>query len=352
MTRHAAATGLGPGMTGCRSLVCDLPATSVPYRRGVPESPSIPRAARDAILAWYDRRGRQLPFRRTNDPYAVLVSEAMAQQTQATRAGEAWLRFMARFPDVQALATASPADVLREWQGLGYNRRALNLWRAARRVVETHGGRVPADLRSLEALPGVGPYTARAVAAIAFGLPVGAVDTNVRRVLGRIVAGDAHAMRPPELRRLADAAVPPGRPADWTHAVMDVGAMVCRPRRPDCGACPARTWCRFAAQAPAADGAARGDSPGGAVRVASPAGAGEAVVPFVSTSRWLRGRIVERLRSAPDGAWMVVEGPIGEHDHAAVSAALTTLAREGLVELDASATEADDAGPRVRLPMS
>jgi A/G-specific DNA glycosylase len=190
----------------------------------------LPPAVRDAILAWYDDRGRTLPFRGTTDPYGVLVSEAMAQQTQAARAGEAWLRFMERFPTVSALAAATPAEVLREWQGLGYNRRALNLWRAARQIVGEHGGRVPADLRSLQALPGVGPYTARAVAAIAFGLPIGAVDTNVRRVLGRIVAGDAVALRPSELQVVADGAVPPDRPADWTHALMDFGATVCRPR--------------------------------------------------------------------------------------------------------------------------
>ena len=134
----------------------------------------LPPALRDAILAWYASRGRSLPFRGATDPYAILVSEAMAQQTQAARAGEAWVRFMDAFPTVAALAAATPADVLRAWQGLGYNRRALNLWRAARRIVEVHGGELPADLRALQALPGVGPYTARAVAALAFEMPVGA----------------------------------------------------------------------------------------------------------------------------------------------------------------------------------
>ena len=214
-----------------------------PYRRGMRDPVSIPPAAGAAILAWYGRHGRRLPFRATHDPYAVLVSEAMAQQTQAARAGEAWTRFMARFPTPASLAAATPADVLREWQGLGYNRRAINLQRAARRIVELHGGRVPADVRALEALPGVGPYTARAVAAIAFGQPVGAVDTNVRRVLGRIAASEPAAIPARELQRLADAVVPPGRAADWTHAVMDIGATVCRPRRPDCPTCPARPWC-------------------------------------------------------------------------------------------------------------
>ena len=303
----------------------------------MPEPASVPPPARDAILAWYDRRGRTLPFRGTTDPYAVLVSEAMAQQTQAARAGEAWLRFMARFPTVEALAAASPADVLREWRGLGYNRRALNLWRAACRIMEAHDGRVPADVRSLEALPGVGPYTARAVAAIAFGQSVGAVDTNVRRVLGRIVAGDATALDPAALQSVADAAVPSDRPADWTHAVMDIGATLCRPQRTDCGTCPARPWCAFAAgtRPPV------GDAAGASVRPAPAA--------FVRTSRWLRGRIVDRLRAGPDGAWADVAGPIGDHDGAAVLAALTALAREGLIELAIPGPA--DGPPRARLPV-
>ena len=298
--------------------------------------PSLPVAARDAILAWYAGHRRDLPFRRTRDPYAVLVSEAMAQQTQAARAGEAWLRFLERFPTVGDLAAASPADVLRAWQGLGYNRRALNLHRAARQIVERHDGRVPDDLEALESLPGVGPYTARAVAAIAFGRPVGAVDTNVRRVLGRILTGDPAAIPAMELQHLADTAVPVSRAGDWTHAVMDVGATVCRPRRPSCGACPARPWCAFAAgvrsvpDAPAAT-RARGTA-----------------VAFTSTSRWLRGRIVDRLRSAPDGAWTEIDGPLGGHDTAAVSTALAALAAEGLIELDRP-SKAPSQGRRARL---
>jgi A/G-specific adenine glycosylase len=308
----------------------------------VPDQTSIPAAARDAILAWYATHRRDLPFRGTSDPYAVLVSEAMAQQTQAARAGEAWLRFVERFPTVRALAAARPADVLRAWQGLGYNRRALNLQRAARQIVEHHDGRVPDDLRQLEALPGVGPYTARAVAAIAFGRPVGAVDTNVRRVLSRIAVGDGPRMSGPELQRLADAAVPVDRPADWTHAVMDVGATVCRPRRPDCTACPAMSWCRLAARpASGSRGAPPADEPRPRV----------APRPFPATSRWLRGRIVERLRAAPAGMWTTIDGPIGEHDRPAVTAALVALAREGLVELDPAVGGDGPAGRQARLSM-
>jgi A/G-specific adenine glycosylase len=319
----------------------------------VPDPLALPPAAREAILAWYERHGRSLPFRATADPYAVLVSETMAQQTQAARAGEAWLRFVALFPTVSALAAAAPAEVLRAWQGLGYNRRALNLWRAAGRIVEEHGGRVPADVAALEALPGVGPYTARAVAAIGFGQPIGAVDTNVRRVLGRIVAGAADGLAPTSMQALADQAVPRGRSAAWTHAVMDLGATICRPRRPICEACPALEWCRFAARREgraAADGAAHDGLESGG----RPAPR-ERPAPFVTTSRWLRGRIVDRLRAASDGSWTPIDGPIGSHGRVAVAAALATLAREGLIEIDrtdaGAGAGAGVAGLRARLPI-
>jgi A/G-specific adenine glycosylase len=140
-------------------------------------SPEVEPGLRSAILGWYDARGRALPFRATRDPYAILVSEVMAQQTQIVRVGEAWGEFTATFPSFERLAAATLADVLRAWRGLGYNRRALNLWRAAKVVVDEHGGRLPDDVEALERLPGIGPYTARAVAAIAFGAAVGAVDT-------------------------------------------------------------------------------------------------------------------------------------------------------------------------------
>jgi A/G-specific adenine glycosylase len=304
------------------------------YRRGVTEPLELPAAARAAILEWYGRHGRSLPFRATRDPYAILVSEAMAQQTQAARAGEAWTRFMARFPNAESLAAARPADVLRAWQGLGYNRRALALWRAAKVIVAEHGGRVPADVLALEALPGVGPYTARSVAAIAFGLPVGALDTNVRRVLGRLVLGDPAAAPRSELQRVADSAVPRAGAGDWTHAVMDLGALVCRPARPDCDACPARAWCRYRAMV--AEPVARSSRP----RRPTP--------PFATTSRWLRGRILDRLRAAPDAAWVELDGPVGSHEAEAVAVAARALAREGLLELEAP----DAPVLRARLPVA
>ena len=293
----------------------------------------LPRAARKAILAWYREHGRTLVFRRTTDPYAVLVAETMAQQTQAARAASYWERFIDRFPSVAALAAASTADVLREWQGLGYDRRALNLSRAARVVVDRHGGRLPDTVGDLEALPGIGPYTARAVAAIAFGRPVGAVDVNVRRVLGRLVAGDRDAIPASQMQALADRAVPVDAPGMWTHAVMDLGATVCLPRRPRCEACPVRAWCRYATGTP----------PSTTLRRAPLHGSTPA---FRSTNRWLRGRILDRLRAAHGEAWVHLDEPIGDHDLDRVRAAATAMASDGLIEL---AEKAETGTVRARL---
>ena len=293
------------------------------------DSPSIPVAARDAILAWYAANGRRLAFRETSDPYAILVSEAMAQQTQASRAADHWWRFVARFPTVAALAGSSHAEVQRAWQGLGYNRRALALWRVARVIQSEYGGRVPDSVEELETLPGVGPYTARAVAAIAFGRPVGAVDINVRRVLGRMLAGRHSAVPTQRIQAIADASVPPGKARDWTHAVMDLGATRCRPKAPRCEDCPARPWCRYAT----ADGAE-------ANLLAKTVPTKSNRTPrFSSTNRWLRGRMLDRLRAVPDDGWLTMESAIGAHDIERVRAAATAMASEGLIELDSDTPE-------------
>src|SRR5918994_4362723 len=161
---------------------------------------------RERVLAWFAEAGRDLPWRATRDPYRVLVAEVLAQQTQAARAAAAWPRFLERFPDVHALAAAAPAEVLRAWQGLGYNRRALALRQTAQAVVERGGW--PDTVEELAALPGVGPYTARAVACFALGLRVAPVDTNVARVLARSLAGaDPAELTPVARQRLADRAM-------------------------------------------------------------------------------------------------------------------------------------------------
>jgi A/G-specific adenine glycosylase len=214
---------------------------------------------------------------------------------------------------------------------MGYDRRALNLHRAARAMVAEHGGQVPRDLAALQALPGIGPYTARAVASIAFGSPVGAVDTNVRRVLGRALAGGGE-LPPVVLQAAADASVDPVRSGDWTHAVMDIGATLCRPGRPLCDGCPLRPWCRFAAngsEAPAAPAELKTRA-----ALSSKPRARTPVRPFQETTRWLRGRLVDRLRDADGSAWTVIDGPIGDHHAAAIQQALQALARDGIVEVD------------------
>ena len=197
---------------------------------------------RSALLAWYRTDHRDFPWRHTTDPYAVLVSEVMLQQTQAARVAERLPAFLARYPTAPALAAASEADVLGAWSGLGYNRRALALRRAAAAVARDVW---PRDVDGLARLPGIGPYTARAVASLAFGRPVGVVDTNVRRWLVRRFGLSPDAA-PRDLQPLADALAAAGDPADaapWTHATMEFGAAVCTSRAPRCGTCPIAEAC-------------------------------------------------------------------------------------------------------------
>jgi A/G-specific adenine glycosylase len=286
----------------------------------------------DALLGWYALNRRDLAFRRTRDPYAVLVAEVMLQQTQAARVEPAWEAFLARFPNVAVLAAATPADVIRAWAGLGYYGRAVRLHRAARAIVERHHGRVPDELGDLQSLPGVGAYTARAVAATAFGQPVAAVDTNVARVVSRVfgLANRAGSRpSPAAIQRVADAWIPAMRAAEWTHATMDLGATVCRKRDPQCPVCPLRRLCT------SADTARRRD-------VAATRAGGARERPrttrtrFEATRRWLRGRIVATLSASPRDGWVALAGPIGLHSGEAVRSALAQLQADGVVELDAA----------------
>jgi A/G-specific adenine glycosylase len=236
---------------------------------------------RARVLGWFSEAGRDLPWRATRDPYRVLVAEVLAQQTQAARAAVAWPRFLERFPDVASLASAAPAEVLRAWQGLGYNRRALALRRTAQAVVERGGW--PDTVEELAALPGVGPYTARAVACFALGLRVAPVDTNVARVLARSLTGaDPSQLTTSARQRLADQALAQDAWA-WSSALMDVGALHCRPK-PRCGGCPLELTCRWRALGPAAP---------------SPRPKGQA--PFATSDRRWRGAVVRALAGASDG---------------------------------------------------
>lgn len=235
------------------------------------------------LLAWGAQARRDLPWRRTRDPWAVLVSEVMLQQTQAARVAERYGPFLERFPTPAVCAAAPVGEVVRAWAGLGYNRRAVHLHGAAVAVVEAHDGRLPDDLMALRALPGVGSYTARAVLAFAFERDVGVVDTNAARVLAR---WEGRRLTAGEAQTLADAAVPVGEGWAWNQAMLDLGALVCRRRRPDCEACPVSGGCAWASAGRPAPDPAEGSAgvPGRQRR-------------FEGSDRQGRGRLVEALRA-------------------------------------------------------
>lgn len=254
----------------------------------------------DEVCAWFDQHARPLPWR---DPAAgawgVLVSEFMLQQTQVSRVEPRWRRFIERWPTPGDLAAATDADVLRAWDRLGYPRRARWLRACAEAIVAEHGGEVPADEAVLRALPGVGPYTAAAVACFAHGRPTAVVDTNVRRVIARAVLGDAEAWAPSARRDLVEArAVVPSPPAHdaaataravtWNAAAMELGALVCTARAPRCDECPVRDRCawRVAGSPP---------PPAPAVRRRRPQPA------YAGSDREMRGRILAALRDARGG---------------------------------------------------
>ena len=212
--------------------------------------PANARAFRRRLLAWYARHRRPLPWRETRDPYAILVSEIMLQQTQVARVEEYWTRFLRRYPTVDALASASADAVHESWAGLGYYARARNLHAAAQQVARDHAGTFPPDPDELRRLPGIGRYTANAVASIAFGADVGTVDTNIARVLARafrIPGPKKSARRARRTWHLVDALVPRGRAGDWNQALMDLGATICTARAPRCPQCPVRTTCAVGA---------------------------------------------------------------------------------------------------------
>lgn len=204
-----------------------------------PLGPSDIDGLRSALLAHYDRAARDLPWRRDRDPYRVLVSEIMLQQTRVETVLGYYDPWLERFPTAEALAEAEEDEVMKAWEGLGYYRRARNLHRAARAVRERD--HFPSSVRGLRELPGVGEYTAGAVASIAFGVVTPAVDGNVRRVLSRL--HDEPDPKPAWLRERATALVHPERPGDWNQALMELGATVCTPRNPSCSECPLEEWC-------------------------------------------------------------------------------------------------------------
>ena len=304
------------------------------------------------MLGWFREHGRDLPWRRTRDPYAVLVSEVMLQQTQVDRVLPYYERFLRRFPTVSALAAAPAAEVIRIWSGLGYNRRAVNLQRTARAVVEQMSGHFPADPDALKKLPGIGPYTAGAIAAFAHERDVVFADTNMRRVISRVVFGTELA---PERQVLQAAAelLPPGHGWEWNQALIEFGALHCTARRPACVVCPLQGACSAfpAIQMTMSDKRRRA--------VSHPA------QPFEQSSRYYRGRVVEALRAIPEAESAGIEleelgrlirNDYSRNDRPWLRAIVEGLQRDGLAVIaeDRPAYDAGDrsAAPntRVRLP--
>jgi A/G-specific adenine glycosylase len=334
-------------------------------------------SAHERLLAWYAAHGRDLPWRHTRDPYAILVSEVMLQQTQVDRVLPKYREFLARFPTLAALAAAPAADVIRAWAPLGYNVRAVRLHQIARQAVAEYGGALPGTLEGLLALKGIGRYTAGAIACFAYGAPVATVDTNIRRVLWRVFRGVEPAAWPTgqaaarEALALAEWALPAGAAYDWQQALMDLGATVCLGRQPACERCPLASCCAALAevgtvtlfpsgQALAAVRAARAQEALAAARVAESGatyavGAGEGsstaarrgTVPFTGTSRYFRGRVLAALRELPaGGALSLAElGPRvkpnwQDSDAPWLRVLVGGLARDGLVQVHGSAGDA------------
>lgn len=294
----------------------------------IPDSPLSERQAaalRSAVVEWFDDAARDLPWRAADrTPWGVLVSEVMLQQTPVVRVEPRWREWMERWPTPADLAAASTADVLRAWGRLGYPRRALRLQECARTVVERHGGEVPGTEAELLALPGVGTYTAAAVAAFAFGRRSVVVDTNVRRVLARTISGTA--LPPPSPRaaelRLA-ASVAPDLPRDaarWAAASMELGALVCTARSPRCDVCPVAALCAWnLAGRPADEHAAR-----------------RRTQAWEGTDRQVRGRVMAIVRGAPGP---VLRGALDDvaADRLQVARCVASLVEDGLVEADGEA---------------
>jgi A/G-specific adenine glycosylase len=230
------------------------------------------------LLAWADHHGRDLPWRHTRDPWHILVSEVMLQQTQVARVIPVWTEFVARFPTPAACADAGQAAIVTAWHGMGYNRRAVNLHRCALAITQRHDGEVPRELDALLALPGIGAYTARAVLAFAFEEHVGVVDVNAARVYARL-GGRMLSAR--EVQAAADDATPRAQPWAWNQAVLDFGATVCTQRAPACDRCPLTTDCGWRAIG------------------RDPAGIGARQSRFEGSDRQGRGRLVAALRRGP-----------------------------------------------------
>ncbi len=314
----------------------------------LPLTPSLAKitAFQTHLLAWWQANRRDLPWRETRDPYAILVSEVMLQQTQVERVIPHFERWLERFPTVQALAKAPTAEVILHWAGLGYNRRAVNLKRTALAVVE-RGGTFPRDVESLQSLPGIGPYTAGAVACFAFEQDVAFIDTNMRRVLHRVFLGP-EAPGPfandRELTALATVTLPDGQGWDWNQALIEFGALHCTARKPLCVICPLQREC---AAWPEIES-----------RIVKRLNGLKATKegPFKESNRYFRGRVVDALRDNRESGITVAElGSIvrpefTEGDVPWLMKLVQGLERDGLAAIAEESTSYNVAETRIQLP--
>ncbi|GCE06840.1 A/G-specific adenine glycosylase [Dictyobacter aurantiacus] len=294
-----------------------------------------------ALLSWYEQEQRPLPWRETNDPYAILVSEVMLQQTQVDRVLPKYQQFLAAFPTLAELAKASTADVIAVWVPLGYNRRAVSLQSIARQVLADYDGRIPDTIDELLKLKGVGRYTAGAIACFAYRKQVATVDTNIRRVLHRVFLGLEHPdpkANDAQMLALAEQVLPVGHAYNWNQALMDMGATVCSSGNPLCGDCPLQQQC-----AAYTEMSQYSLFPSGKVlrqlRKVAEKKTGYQARPFTSTNRYFRGRIVDLLRSTPaqQRIPLTALGPqikpeFGEQDHDWLQKIVEGLVRDGLLD--------------------
>ncbi|MFP4439324.1 MAG: A/G-specific adenine glycosylase [Chloroflexaceae bacterium] len=307
-----------------------------------------PATLQQHLLAWFANAARDLPWRKTRDPYQVLVAEIMLQQTQVERVRPKYAAFLEAFPTLEDLAGAPTAEVIRMWAGLGYNRRAVNLQRTARAVLEEHSGTFPRSVAELRQLPGIGPYTAGAVACFAFEQDVAFMDTNIRRVLRRCLVGPED--QPPttpdrELLTLGQAVIPSGQGWTWNQAIMELGALICTAKSPTCRRCPLRTDCRAYAAWRSADEQVfattpAADTPYPPARRPVRRVAERREAPFVGSNRYYRGRVIAALREIEPGTTLTLEqlGPRLRDDYTSehlpwLRELLAGLARDGLVAL-------------------
>ena len=289
---------------------------------------------RERLLGWFAEHGRDLPWRRTRDPYAILVAEMMLQQTGVERVLPKYAAWLERYPTLQSLAEAPTSEVIRLWSGLGYNSRAVRLQGIARQAVERYGGRVPHTMAELRTLKGIGPYTAGAIACFAHEQDVAFVDTNVRRVLSRVFLGTEGPPSERELIDLAEEVLPRGRSWDWHQALMDLGAAICTDGKPACLICPLQGCCRAAFRAG---------------RVVREAGTGYQTRrkegPWRGSTRYYRGRIVAALGALQPGERLTLPAlalKIGldgtQNDAPSLDEMVRRLAADGLAALDVNAS--------------